>query len=76
MPQFVSKCKNQVLTIRPNTMQIVNGIANPVPGQHIQFEDGIYATEDAKELQFLRKHRLNGSAFIEAEPVKKEASKA
>lgn len=65
MAKFISRCSNQVLTMKPQRTQIIDGIVLPVPGEHIRFENGEYTTNDKKEIEFLKKHRLNGSAFFE-----------
>lgn len=65
--KFISKCKNQVLTIKPNRNQVVDGIVINVPGEHVRFNNGEYETEDKKTIDFLSKHRLKGTAFIEAQ---------
>lgn len=70
MAKFLSKCKNQVLCIRPNRVQIVEGIPVPVPGEHIRFDRGEYNTDDKKEIAFLRKHPLLNVSITEAEEPK------
>jgi len=51
--------------MKPKRTQIIDGIVQPVDGQHIRFENGQYATEDKKEIEYIRKHRLFGNAIFE-----------
>lgn len=67
--KFVSKCHNQVLTVKPARTQVMDGIVIPVPGEHIRFERGEFITSDKKEIEFIRKHRLFGSTITEAAGV-------
>lgn len=72
MARFISKCSNQVLTIKPSRNQIVEGIVENISGEHIRFENGVYETEDKKELEFLRKHRFFGNRIFEDKVTKKQ----
>lgn len=72
MATFLSKCANQVLTVRPNRTQIIDGVTQTVPGEHIHFEHGEYETEDKKEITFLRKHQFYGNRITEIEETKEE----
>ena len=72
MAKFLSKCPNQVLCVKPNRVQIADGIAMPVTGEHIRFNNGEFETEDKKEIEFLRKHRLFGFEITEVEEPKTE----
>lgn len=74
MPTFLSKSPNQILCIKPQRMQVVDGVTIPVAGEHIRFENGEYTTTDAKEIAFLRKHRFFGLSIIEKEEPKKAAA--
>lgn len=68
MAVFRSRCENQVLCMKPARVQIVDGIAVPVPGEHIRFERGecvLDDKEDKEKIAFLRKHRLFGTAIVE-----------
>lgn len=65
MAKFISKCSNQVLCMKPQRPQIIDGIVIPVPGEHIRFENGEYETSDKKEIEFITKHRLFGSQIFE-----------
>jgi homoserine trans-succinylase len=65
--KYVSKCENQVLTIKPNRNQIVDGIVVSVPGEHVRFHNNEYETDDKKIIDWLSKHRLKGTAFVEAQ---------
>jgi hypothetical protein len=65
MAKFISKCANQVLTMKPQRNQILDGIVFPVQGEHIRFNNGEYETEDKKEIEFIKKHRLFGSQIAE-----------
>jgi len=70
MVKFVSKSSNQVLCMVPNRVQIVDGMAVPIPGKRVTFENGEYNTTDKKEIEFLRSHRLFGVAIAEVEQLK------
>ena len=72
MAKFLSKCPNQVLCMKPNRVQIVDGITVPVAGEHIRFDRGECETVSKKEIDFIRKHRLYGVAITEAEETKPE----
>ncbi|AZN43360.1 hypothetical protein [Paenibacillus albus] len=65
MAKFSSRCPNQVLCMSPSRNTIVDGILVPVPGTHIRFENGEYDTNEKKEVDFIRKHRLFGSSIVE-----------
>lgn len=65
--KYISKCKNQVLTIKPNRNQIVDGVVVGMPGEHVRFNNGEYDTDDKKVIDFLKNHRLNGTAFVSAQ---------
>lgn len=73
MAKFMSKCENQVICMIPNRTQIVDNIAVPVPGRAIRFDRGEYSTDDKKEIDFLRKHRLFNIEITEVEEVKTPA---
>lgn len=77
MAKFLSKCPNHVLCMIPNRVQIADGIAMPVQGQKIEFVNGEFETEDKKEIEFLRKHRLFGFEITEvkAAEVNEKAGK-
>lgn len=64
--KFVAKCHNQVLTMKPKRVQIVDGIPFTVEGEHIRFDRFEYITEDEREINFIRNHRMFGSAITEA----------
>lgn len=65
--KFLSKCKNQVLCIKPSRAQIVDGITVPIPGEHIRFNSGEYETNNQKEIEFIKKHRLFNSQITAVE---------
>lgn len=65
--KYISKCHNQVLTIKPNRPQVIDGIVVAIPGEHVRFSNSEFDTEDKKTIDFLSKHRLNGTAFAEAQ---------
>lgn len=65
--KFISKCHNQVLTIKPHRVQVVDGISIAVPGEHVRFSNGEFDTDDKKIIDWLSKHRLNGTAFTAAQ---------
>lgn len=79
MAKFVSKCDNLVLCVRPAHVQIVNGYVNPVQGEHVRFENGLYETDSrstkGKEHdEFIRGHRLFGSQIFEDKKASSEKS--
>ena len=70
MTKFISKCPNQVLTIRPKRTQIIDGIAQPVPGEHIRFVNGEVVIDEStkegkKQAEFIRNHRFFGNRIFE-----------
>lgn len=72
MAKYQSRCPNQVLCIKPARNSIIDGIVVPVPGEHIRFENGEYATDDKKKIEYLQSHRLFGSAIVRVDdPPKK-----
>jgi hypothetical protein len=73
MAKFLSKCPNQVICMKPNRVQIYDGIPMPVQGQHIRFNNGEYEATDKKEIEFIRKHSLFGRCITEIEEIKVEA---
>lgn len=64
--KFVSKCHNQVLTMKPKRNQIVDGMVMVVEGEHIRFDRFEYTTEDQREIDFIRKHKLYGFQISDA----------
>lgn len=72
MARFISRCDNHVLTIRPQRTQVLDGIVQPVQGEHIRFESGEYDTTEDREIQFIRNHRLFGSQIFEATKKKEK----
>jgi hypothetical protein len=73
MAKFLSKSKNQVLCMVPDTQQVINGITMPVKGERIHFNNGEFEadekTEDGKrKADYIRGHRLFGSRIIEDKP--------
>jgi hypothetical protein len=65
--KFISKCENQVLTIKPNRQSVQDGIVIHVPGEHIRFQNGEFETTDKKEIEFIKNHRLYGNAITGVE---------
>jgi hypothetical protein len=51
--------------MKPKRVQIIDGIAQTVEGQHIRFNNGEAETDDKQEIAFVRKHRLFGSSIFE-----------
>lgn len=75
MAKFISRCRNQVLTIKPQRTQIFDGIAQPVPGEHIRFENGELTVDDRseegkKQSEFIRNHRFFGTQIFEEKKAK------
>jgi hypothetical protein len=71
--KFVSRCPNQVLCMKPARQQIIEGMAIPVPGEHIRFENGEFVTSDPKEIKYIREHRFFGNVIIEDKKAASEA---
>lgn len=65
MAKFMARCSNQVLTMIPQRQRVESGLVITDPGKHIHFENGIYETEDEKEIAFLRKHKFFGTRIAE-----------
>lgn len=65
--KYISKCHNLVLTMKPHRMQLVEGIAYPVPGEHARFSSNEFETDDKKIIEWMSKHRLNGTAFTQTQ---------
>ena len=65
MAKFIAQCSNQVLCMKPQRVQVVDGIVLPVPGEHIRFNNGEYETNDKKEIEFIKNHRLYQSQIFE-----------
>jgi hypothetical protein len=74
MAKYQSRCPNQVLCMKPASVQIVNGIPYPVPGEHIRFENGEFETDDKAKIAFLEKHRLYGTSIVKVDEPKKAAA--
>lgn len=72
MVKFLSKCENQVLTMKPNRVQIYDGIAMSVPGKHIRFYRGEFQTVNEDEIEFIRNHRLYNVTITEVDDSKQE----
>lgn len=71
MAKFIARCDNQVLIMKPDIQQIVNGMVIPIAGKSLDFERGSFETNDKEEIAFIRKHRLFGSYIFE-ETAKEE----
>jgi hypothetical protein len=67
--KFVSKCHNQVLTMKPKRNQIIDGMVMVIEGEHIRFDRFEYTTEDPKEINFIRSHKLYGFQISDAAGV-------
>jgi len=65
---FVSKFVRLNLVMKPGSKSYVDGRVIVKAGRSIQFENGKYKTEDKKEIDFIRKHRLFSTAIFEHEP--------
>lgn len=65
MAKFLSKCSNQILCVKPQRNQVVDGIVVPIEGEHIHFVNGEYETKAKKEIDFIRGHQLFGSRITE-----------
>lgn len=67
LAEFRSKSSNLTLYMEHVTqVRDANGnVVSSVPSRRIRFEDGRYVTADKDELDFLRRHRLHGTAFVE-----------
>lgn len=64
--KFIAKCHNQILTMKPKRNQIQDGMVMVIEGEHIRFDRFEYATEDPKEINFIRNHKLFGHKITEA----------
>jgi hypothetical protein len=56
--------------MKPIRTVIVDGIPVPQAGQHINFYNGEYETQDKAEIAFLKKHQLYGVSITEAPETK------
>ena len=68
--KFIAKCKNQVLCMKPNRVQVVDGIPVPTPGEHVRFNNGEFETEDKRVIKFIKDHKLFNVDITEVEEVK------
>lgn len=76
MAKYMSNSPNQVLCIRPARTEFINGIPNPIPGDHVRFERGEYETDDEEKIGFIEKHRLFGTSIVRLdEPKGKQSPK-
>jgi len=56
--RFASKFKNHVLIVEP----AIRGVS---PGKKIEFKDGVYETEDKKEIKAIKSSRDFGLFILE-----------
>ena len=56
MAQYQSQFKNLKLIIKPVLTQITNFGKKRIPGHSIQFENGMFTTDDKTEREFIEKH--------------------
>ena len=72
MTKFTSKYKNLRITIEPDDTEFVKGKTKIIPGKHIVFENNTFATDDKKEIEFLKSHPEFGrTIFCEDEIIEK-----
>lgn len=64
--KYISSCKNLVLCMKPNRVQIVEGMTVGVPGEHVRFNNHEFETSDKKVIDWLGKHRLKDTSFTAA----------
>lgn len=71
---FLSQFAKHVLTIRPDYVEVVNGVRRVVRGKRIEFQPiaggrGRYTTSDPEEIQFLREHPdMRAGILVEVRP--------
>jgi hypothetical protein len=63
--KYISKYLNLKLVDKASYTKEVDGRVVVVPGKSIQFNQGVYETEDPDEIKFLESHANFGSVFIE-----------
>lgn len=71
MSRFLSKSSNLVLCMKPADKSRVDGVVYNQPGEHIRFNNGEYETNDKKEIEFIRNHRLIDSMITEVDAESK-----
>lgn len=76
MAKFISRCSNQVLCIKPKRNQILEGVVQVMEGEHIRFENGEFHTDDKKQIDFIKKHRLYGNQIFEDNKTEAEKEPA
>ena len=67
MPKFVCTYKDLTIVMEPGSRTLVDNRLIAKRGRHIEFKNGEYKTEDPKEIEFIKSHRLFGRQVFEHE---------
>jgi hypothetical protein len=78
MPEkrYVTHYKNHQMVYKPSYLQVVNGIPVTVEGEVIQFENGVYKTDDPEKQAFIEKNPDFGINIFDANAKEKEEEQA
>lgn len=77
MAKFTSPHKNLRIVIEPDEIEMIRGRTKVIPGKRIQFENGLFVTEDKKTIEFLKNYSGFGKdVFCESEDTEKAVEKA
>jgi hypothetical protein len=77
--KFISRFKEHVIVFKHRINQVINGISVPISGDHIEFKNGEYATEDKDKIDFLKAKPYYGIDIWEekgSKEIKAEAAEA
>lgn len=77
MAKFTSPHKNFRITVVPDDIEVIKGKTKVIPGKRIQFENGLFVTEDKQLIEFLKNYSGFGKdVFCESEKIEKAVEKA
>jgi peptidyl-tRNA hydrolase len=77
MTKFTSPHKKLRITVVSDDIEMIKGKAKLIPGKCVQFENGLFVTDDEKLIEFLKNYSGFGKdVFCEEEDVEKAVEKA
>lgn len=76
MARFMARYKKLKINMKAPYYQIINGMKELVPGKAIQFDNGVYVTDNPEEIEFIRNYKMFGKWVFESVSVKDIVSKS
>lgn len=75
MAKYISKYTNLRLVRKSSFTKEIEGQVVVVPGKSVQFDNGLYETNNPSEIKFLEEHPNFGDAFIRIDSENIEEAK-